>query len=1199
MTTPESIQRLVEKFEAGRAHFAQPDYNEAQLRQEFVNPFFAALGWDVGDSHQVLHEAGLKSGGSTKHPDYSFLSGRRRAFYVETKKPAIDISQQIEPAGQLRSYGWSGNTAVGILTNFAEFAVYDCRIPPEQGDPAAEARVWHLTSAQYPAAWTRLQETLSPLAVRQGKHNNLLAELGKGVLPVDAAFLRDMENWRGTLAEQLYKQAHFIDRELSQRELNQLVQRTIDRIVFLRIAEDRNLEPYGTLERVAREKQVYEKIKNLYRAADKKYNSGLFHFDPANDSRGAPDKLSMDIYIPDNVLSKIIFALYPPQSRYEFSVIAADILGQVYERFLGKVIEVRSADHETRVSVEEKPEVRKAGGVYYTPEYIVDYIVENTLGKLLDGATPDQAEQLRVLDPACGSGSFLTGAYQFLLDWHIDYYRRHPAQFRNRRRETAEGILLTTTEKRRILLNNIYGVDLDQSAVEVTKLSLLLKMLENENDSTGLRDMDGPILPDLGGNIKWGNSLMGSDFYDGADVGGLADEELQRVKAFDWDGAGGFADIMAAGGFDAVIGNPPYVRQETLGAAFKAYAKKTYDTYAGTADLYTYFIERGVNLLREGGAFSIIVANKWLRARYGKPLRAWLKKQAIREIIDFGDLPVFQQATTYPCILTIQGPHPPAPSPKMREGENAAYLQAPNKMREGENAAYFQAPKMREGENAAYLQAPKMREGENAAYLQAPKMREGEKWDIPPELERRMQAIARELRKNPTVAEDKLWQAIRKRQLDERKFRRQVAIGAFVVDFYCSSERLAVEVDGPIHENQREADQIRQELIESLGIRFVRLTNAEVEHNLEASLNAIRQMFTDEPAKDDEKPLPLDGGGVWGGGEKTFAAAQVDTLEFASLREHVGSLRYAVDRTMLDDGGWSLAREEVQQLAKKLAASGVSLAEYVDKKIYRGILTGLNEAFVIDEITKDDLISKDADSASVIKPFLAGRDLKRYMQPEVRRYVICIPSGWTNENKGEGQSGEDFFQQTLPAIAEHLEPYKVKAQKRWDKGDYWWELRPCAYYDEFDKTKIMLPDISLRGNFVYDTDALCCTNTAYIIPVDDKYLLGILNSKLITFIYSSISSTYRGGYLRFIYQYLARLPIRTIDFDNPADVAMHDEMVGLVERMLALHKGYAGLTDVQRSVVDAQIARVDRAIDEVVYELYGLGDDEVGVVEGG
>ncbi len=989
MTTPESIQRLVEKFEAGKAHFTQPDYNEAQLRQEFVNPFFAALGWDVGDSHQVLHEAGLKSGGSTKHPDYSFLSGRRRAFYVETKKPAIDISQQIEPAGQLRSYGWSGNTAVGILTNFAEFAVYDCRIPPEQGDPAAEARVWHLTSAQYPAAWTRLQETLSPLAVRQGKHKDLLAELGKGVLPVDAAFLRDMENWRGTLAEQLYKQARFIDRELSQRELNQLVQRTIDRIVFLRIAEDRNLEPYGTLERVAREKQVYEKIKNLYRAADKKYNSGLFHFDPSDDSRGAPDKLSMDIYIPDNVLQQIIFALYPPQSRYEFSVIAADILGQVYERFLGKVIEVRSEKHETRVVVEEKPEVRKAGGVYYTPEYIVDYIVENTLGKLLDGKNLDQAARLRVLDPACGSGSFLTGAYQYLLDWHIDYYRRHPAQFRNRRRETAEGILLTTSEKRRILLNNIYGVDLDQSAVEVTKLSLLLKMLENENESTGLRDMGGPILPDLGGNIKWGNSLVGSDFYDGADVGGLADEELQRVKAFDWDGAGGFADIMAAGGFDAVIGNPPYVRQETLGAAFKTYAKKTYDTYAGTADLYTYFIERGVNLLREDGAFSIIVANKWLRARYGKPLRAWLKKQAIREIIDFGDLPVFQQATTYPCILTI---------------------------------------------------------------------------------------------------------------------------------------------------------------------------------------------------------------GKAGAGD-SFAAAQVDTLEFASLREHVGSLRYAVDRTMLYDGGWSLAREEVQQLAKKLDDTGVSLKEYVDGRIHYGIKTGRNAAFVIDIETRSMLIDLDPRSADIIKPFLLGRDVGRYGAPPIKQFVIFT-------RRGIDIDAYPAVKEYLKDYREILEPKPRNRSGAWKgrkAGNYaWYEIQDTVdYYQAFEKKKIVVPCIVKSASYLFDTQGFYSNDKTTIIDTDDLYLLGLLNSKVLDFVMHQIASTKQGGYFEYKPMYLARLPIRVIDFGNPADVDLHDRMVALVDDLLDLHRQLDGASDVQRGVIEALIARRERSVDELVYELYGLSDDEVGVVEGG
>ena len=986
MTAPESIARLVDKFERDKSRFQQTEYNEAQLREEFVNPFFRALGWDLGE--QVLHEAGLRSGGTIKHPDYTFLAGARRAFYVETKKPAIDIGSAIEPAEQLRSYGWSGDTALGILTNFAEFAIYDCRIEPRQGDSPEEARVIYLTHSQYLDQWQRLRAALSPEAVRQGAHRDLLEATAKGVLRVDEAFLRDMENWRVDLAEHLHKQARFIDRQLNQRELNHLVQRTIDRIVFLRIAEDRNLESYGRLERAASIRRgVYNEIKRLYLAADRRYNSGLFHFDPADKSRPDADTLSLEIYIVDNVLRRIIGDLYPPRSRYQFSVISADILGQVYERFLGKVIEVHSDGETTSVTVEEKPEVRKAGGVYYTPGYIVDYIVENTIGALLRDRSPEQAAQLRVLDPACGSGSFLTGAYDYLLDWHLAQYQKAPERYRNRLRRVLGGYVLDIREKRRILLDNIYGVDLDQNAVEVSKLSLLLKMLENEQDTLDIKE---PLLPDLSGNIKWGNSLIGSDFFSPAELAAKDDEELYRVKPFDWAGAAGFGAIMAAGGFDAVIGNPPYVRQETLGREFKAYAKGAFETYAGAADLYTYFIERGVKLLNENGLFGIIVANKWLRARYGKPLRQWLKKQAIREIVDFGDLPVFEQATTYPCILTIGKSDP----------------------------------------------------------------------------------------------------------------------------------------------------------------------------------------------------------------QETFSVAQVESLDFAKLQEYVNQNTYEVLRDALDDGGWSLADKETQKLFLKVSDCGIPLAEYVNKKIYRGILTGLNEAFVINEETKDRLIEEHPSSAKVIKPFLAGRDIKRYAEPVVERYVILIPNGWTEDNMGMSSEPWAFIQETYPAIANHLALFRDKAEKRWDKGDYWWELRPCAYYDEFEKPKIILPDISLRGNFTYDEKNAFVANTGYIIPVDDKYLLGILDSQLTTFIYGSIASTYRGGYLRFIYQYLAQLPIRTIDFDNPADVALHDKMVALVDTMLSLHKQLPELAGIKREVIEAQIESTDRAIDALVYWLYGLTDDEIKILEG-
>ncbi|MXX50558.1 MAG: restriction endonuclease subunit R, partial [Chloroflexi bacterium] len=332
----------------------------------------------------------------------------------------------------------------------------------------------------------------------------------------------------------------------------------------------------------------------------------------------------------------------------------------------------------------------------------------------------------------------------------------------------------------------------------------------------------------------------------------------------------------------------------------------------------------------------------------------------------------------------------------------------------------------------------------------------------------------------------------------------------------------------------------------------------------------------------------------------TFAAAQVDTLEFSNLRDYVSSRRYAVDRSLLDDGGWSLARREVQELLRKLSDTGVPLLEYVDKGIHFGIKTGLNEAFVIDEATRDNLIAEHTGSAQVIKPFLAGRDIKRYADALVSRWVICIPSGWTNANMGSSKDPWRFIQESFPAVINYLKPYKAKAEKRWDKGDFWWELRPCAYYGEFEQPKIMLPDISLRGNFILDESGeYYCVNTAYIIGNADKYLLGILNSKLITFVYSHISSTYRGGYLRFIYQYLAKLPIRTIDFDNSADAALHDEMVALVETMLELHKQLPSLSGEARRVVELRIEATDREIDALVYTLYGLGEDEVGIVEGG
>jgi type I restriction-modification system DNA methylase subunit len=646
-TGKDDIYKLVKDFSHNERQYMSKTFQEAETRSRFIDPFFTALGWDFHQteyprkSWDVHREFSQKINSTTKKPDYAFRikegSKYHEKFFVEAKAPWVDLNGNV-PVFQAKRYAFSshGKTPIVILTDFQTFKTYNGLEKPVFENPLQGLiKGLDLVYHAYPDMWDSIWDVFSKEAVAEGSIERLIGKVGRNVKSLDDEFLADMSAWRETLARNVALR----NKELSVDQINEAVQRILDRLIFIRNLEDREIESENTLLSILAVKEnIYPHLYPLFRNLDSEYNGLLFkpHF-------------SETITIDDKTIKDVIKQLCPPHSPYEFDMIEPEILGRIYERFLGSKIRL-TENHQAKV--EEKPEVRHAGGVYYTPQYIVDYIVDHTVGVKIKGKSPEEIASLKICDPACGSGSFLLGAFHYLIEYHREWYGSASEKAKKKYRDdfytnADNEVQLSLKKKTEILKNNIFGVDIDREATEVAIMSLYLKILDEGYDK-GQAELflRGHILPDMTGNIKCGNSLIDrkqlfeNNFFGDPDI-----------TPFDWN-------EFNAEGFDVIIGNPPYIRiqemQEWAPKTVKLYRELYKASSAKNYDIYVIFIEKALSLLSPSGLMGMILPNKFMQQEYGEMIRSQISAGSnLSRLVNFKDFQVFKGATTYTCLLFL------------------------------------------------------------------------------------------------------------------------------------------------------------------------------------------------------------------------------------------------------------------------------------------------------------------------------------------------------------------------------------------------------------------------------------------------------------------------------------------------------------------------------------------------------------------
>ena len=810
--------------------------------------------------------------------------------------------------------------------------------------------------------------------------DNLLSNATQDLLKANAAAEKDITqalyNDYKTLRQELIIGLHNLNPGVAFATLVAHSQKLIDRLLFIAFAESRGLLPQGSIHRAATEVNPYNPLPlwtnfvGLFKAVDvgnpylkiPPYNGGLFAPDAALDGLTVSDKM---------VTSFMKLAGYDYAQE-----VSVTVLGRIFEQSISDLERIASAGDVSQFALTNLPASktnvdgkRKRDGVVYTPDHITRFIVEQTVYPVIverffalqssyfvDGAwrKPSKPEKdaatksvepaniteyafwlawqlelgsIRVCDPACGSGAFLVAAFDVLKEAYTQLFFKL--------RELGPDELLTVDISHQILKSNLFGVDINAESIEITKLSLWLKTAEKDHQLAG-----------LDANFYQGNSLVSDSSADPlafdwpTRFAGVSDNAINSGAAcarINWSKGLNDAEnepekaILDSvfEGFDVVLGNPPYVRQE-LFTDLKPYLAAHYVTYHGVADLYVYFYELGLKLLKPGGRLGFISSSSFFKTSSGEPLRRLLTSACQLEVlVDFGDWQVFEGVTTYPAVITAQ--------------------------------------------------------------------------------------------------------------------------------------KVAVDAAKPA--------------------RFLQLTAAV------ADLSAF---FEDNKQNLDLAQL--------GGGATEMAAE------------------------------WQLEGVEAAALRAKLTHGHPTLKEAVGSPLY-GIKTGLNEAFVIDRAKRDKLVYADIASEPLFKPFLEGKDIKRWQVESEDRWLILMPKGWTRGALGAQDIDEaaawDWLANKHPALAAYLSPFADAARKRTDQGEYWWELRACAYYGKFEQPKIYYPDICIAPSFYLDSHGMYSGNTGYFLPVGHPWLAGLMNSKVIWFLMMGMSTHIRGGYRRMFTQHLTNIPIPT------------------------------------------------------------------------